>query len=167
MNKSANPADRESQKRTAEKLRFSVFFLVVACALCGGRAADVPAAHAISDARQRYRNAGGSHCRRSFTPPWQTGEEDLVLPGTLQAYVESPIYARTNGYLKKWYHDIGSRVSKGDLLADIDTPEVDQQLVQAKADLVTAQANLHLSQITATRYSGFVANRRSLKAGGG
>lgn len=79
--------------------------------------------------------------------------EDLVLPGTLQAYVESPIYARTNGYLVKWYHDIGSRVNKGDLLADIETPEVDQQLLQARADLNTAQANEHLSQITETRYS--------------
>jgi len=84
--------------------------------------------------------------------PEGTGE-DLVLPGTLQAYVESPIYARTNGYLVKWYHDIGSRVNKGDLLADIETPEVDQQLLQARADLNTAQANEHLSQITETRYS--------------
>ncbi len=79
--------------------------------------------------------------------------EDLVLPGTLQAYVESPIYARTNGYLVKWYHDIGSRVNKGDLLADIETPEVDQQLMQARADLNTAQANENLSQITEARYS--------------
>ncbi len=79
--------------------------------------------------------------------------EDLVLPGTLQAYVESPIYARTNGYLKKWYHDIGSRVNKGELLADIETPEVDQQLMQARADLNTAEANEHLSQITEARYS--------------
>jgi RND family efflux transporter MFP subunit len=86
-------------------------------------------------------------------PTAEAGAEDLVLPGTLQAYVESPIYARTNGYLRQWYHDIGSRVSKGELLADIDTPEVDQQLVQAKADLVTAEANEHLSQITAVRYS--------------
>jgi RND family efflux transporter MFP subunit len=86
-------------------------------------------------------------------PTTEEGAEDLVLPGTLQAYVESPIYARTNGYLKKWYHDIGSRVNKGDLLADIDTPEVDQQLDQAKADLVTAQANEHLSQITEARFS--------------
>ena len=76
-----------------------------------------------------------------------------MLPGTLQAYVESPIYARTNGYLKAWYHDIGSRVNKGELLADIDTPEVDQQLDQAKADLITAQANAHLSQLTDARYS--------------
>ncbi len=74
------------------------------------------------------------------------------MPGTLQAYVESPIYARTNGYLRKWYRDIGSRVSQGELLADIDTPEVDQQLSQARADLNTSQANENLSRITATRY---------------
>src|SRR5580698_432915 len=86
-------------------------------------------------------------------PTSEVAQEDLVLPGTLQAYVESPIYARTNGYLRKWYHDIGSRVAKGELLADIDTPEVDQQLMQAKADLVTAQANEHLSKITEARYS--------------
>ena len=86
-------------------------------------------------------------------PSPETGEEDLVLPGTMEAFVESPIYARTNGYLKKWYHDIGSRVQKGDLLADIDTPEVDQQLSQARADLATAQANAHLSEITSSRYT--------------
>src|SRR5437868_1949343 len=86
-------------------------------------------------------------------PTPETGEEDLVLPGTMEAFVESPIYARTNGYLKKWYHDIGSRVQKGDLLADIDTPGVDEQLSQARADLATAQANAHLSEITALRYT--------------
>jgi len=86
-------------------------------------------------------------------PTPETGEEDLVLPGTMEAFVESPIYARTNGYLKKWYHDIGSRVQKGDVLADIDTPEVDQQLSQARADLATAQANAHLSEITSSRYA--------------
>ena len=85
-------------------------------------------------------------------PTAEAPQEDLVLPGTLQAYVESPIYARTNGYLRKWYRDIGSRVSQGELLADIDTPEVDQQLSQARADLNTSQANENLSRITATRY---------------
>src|SRR6267142_1487336 len=83
-------------------------------------------------------------------------QEDLVLPGAMQAYVESPIYARTNGYLKKWYHDIGSRVRQGELLADIDTPEVDQQLSQARAELNTAQANANLSKITATRYQELI-----------
>jgi len=85
--------------------------------------------------------------------PLQESEtEELVLPGTLQAFVESPIYARTSGYLRKWFHDIGSRVRKGEPLAEVDTPEVDQQLVAARADLATAEANQHLSQITAARY---------------
>jgi RND family efflux transporter MFP subunit len=66
--------------------------------------------------------------------------------------VNAPIYARTNGYLKKWYKDIGSHVNQGDLLADIDTPEVDAQLAQAKADLGTSQANVNLSALTAKRY---------------
>src|SRR5467141_702474 len=86
----------------------------------------------------------------------EKGQEDLVLPGTMQAYVESPIYARTSGYVKKWYHDIGSRVRQGELLTDIDTPEVDQQLSQARAELNTAQANANLSKITATRYQELI-----------
>jgi RND family efflux transporter MFP subunit len=77
---------------------------------------------------------------------------DLALPGSLEAYVESPIYARTDGYLKKWYRDIGTRVKQGELLAEIETPEVDQQLSQARADFTTAQANLNLATITAARY---------------
>ncbi|HTP26173.1 MAG TPA: efflux RND transporter periplasmic adaptor subunit [Anaeromyxobacteraceae bacterium] len=89
-------------------------------------------------------------------PTPRDGAEELVLPGTLQAYIESPIYARTNGYLKRWYHDIGSRVNQGDLLADIDTPEVDQQLLAARADLVTAQASENLARVTAARYSGLL-----------
>ena len=89
-------------------------------------------------------------------PTTEPSEEGLVLPGSMQAYVESPIYARTNGYLKKWYRDIGSRVRKGELLADIDTPEVDQQLLQARADLETSQANANLSHITATRYEDLI-----------
>jgi RND family efflux transporter MFP subunit len=89
-------------------------------------------------------------------PATESAEEDLVLPGTMQAYVESPIYARTSGYLKKWYRDIGSRVRQGESLADIDTPEVDQQLMQARADLNTAKANARLSEITATRYGELI-----------
>jgi RND family efflux transporter MFP subunit len=74
----------------------------------------------------------------------------------MQAYVESPIYARTSGYLKKWYRDIGTRVRQGELLAEIDTPEVDQQLLQSRADLNTAKANARLSEITATRYTELI-----------
>jgi RND family efflux transporter MFP subunit len=80
------------------------------------------------------------------------GDSELILPGNIQSYVESPIYARTNGYLKKWYKDIGSHVATGDLLAEIDTPEVDAQLAQARADLATSEANVKLAGITAQRY---------------
>jgi RND family efflux transporter MFP subunit len=82
--------------------------------------------------------------------------QELVLPANVQAFKDAPIYARTNGYLKRWYVDIGTRVKDGQLLAEIDTPEVDQQLHQALADLATAEANLRLSEITATRYQGLL-----------
>jgi len=82
--------------------------------------------------------------------------QEIILPGNVQPYISSPIYARTDGYLKKWYFDIGARVKAGDLLAEIQTPEVDQQLVQARATLATAQANLELSQITMNRYQGLL-----------
>ncbi|HTZ75908.1 MAG TPA: efflux RND transporter periplasmic adaptor subunit [Candidatus Aquilonibacter sp.] len=79
-------------------------------------------------------------------------QTEIVLPGTIEAFEDSPIYSRTDGYLKEWYFDIGAHVKKGQLLAEIETPEVDQQLDQARADLKTAQANFELSQITANRY---------------
>jgi RND family efflux transporter MFP subunit len=84
-------------------------------------------------------------------PQPATRAQDLVLPGNTQAFIDSPIFARTNGYLERWYVDIGARVRKGELLAEIETPELDQQLRQSKAQLATAEANLNLSQITAER----------------
>src|ERR1700741_836876 len=81
---------------------------------------------------------------------------EIVLPGVTQAFTDAPIYARTNGYLKHWYFDIGARVKKDQLLAEIDTPEVDQQLQQARADLETAQANLAIAKISAGRWQGLV-----------
>jgi RND family efflux transporter MFP subunit len=131
---------------------FLVFFLIVGCLLVIGTIL-------ILQRRTQYKAlANDTEIAAVPTvavihPQVEAGDEDLVLPGTLQAYVESPIYARTNGYLKKWYFDIGSPVKKGALLADIDTPEVDQQLGQARADLNTAQANAQLSDVTATRYT--------------
>jgi RND family efflux transporter MFP subunit len=84
--------------------------------------------------------------------------DTLVLPGSVQAYYEAPIYARTNGYLKIWHTDIGASVKKGELLAEIETPEVDQQLSQAQADLATAQANYTLARITNQRWQGLLAS---------
>jgi len=77
---------------------------------------------------------------------------ELVLPGSTQAFTDTPIYARTSGYLKKWYFDIGAGVKQGQLLAEIDSPEIDRQVQQGRADLQTAQANYNLAQTTAARW---------------
>jgi RND family efflux transporter MFP subunit len=82
--------------------------------------------------------------------------EEIILPGNVQPFITSPVYARTNGYLKKWYFDIGAHVKQGQLLAVIETPEVDQQLQQARSNLSTAQANLELATITKSRYQGLL-----------
>jgi RND family efflux transporter MFP subunit len=82
--------------------------------------------------------------------------EEIVLPGNVRAQIDTPIYARTSGYLKKWYVDIGAGVKAGQLLAEIETPEIDQQLQQARADLATADANYQLAQTTASRWQGLV-----------
>jgi RND family efflux transporter MFP subunit len=83
--------------------------------------------------------------------------EDLVLPGNVQANFEAAVYARTSGYIKQWYTDIGTPVKAGQLMADIDTPEVDDQLRQAEADLGTAQANSALADSTARRWKALLA----------
>jgi RND family efflux transporter MFP subunit len=92
----------------------------------------------------------------ALTPKQGAPVDSFVLPGNVTAYTDSPIYARTSGYLTKWYFDIGARVSKGALLADIATPELDQQLSQAESDLVTAQANANNARIQAERYTDLV-----------
>jgi RND family efflux transporter MFP subunit len=90
------------------------------------------------------------------TPKQSAPADELILPGNVQPFITSPIYARTNGYLKKWYFDIVAHVKQGQLLAVIETPEVDQQLQQARSNLLTAQANLELASITKARYQGLL-----------
>jgi RND family efflux transporter MFP subunit len=90
------------------------------------------------------------------TPKQTAPAEEIVLPGNVQPYTTSPIYARTDGYLKKWFFDIGAHVKAGDLLAIIETPEVDEQLAQARSTLATAQANLALAQVTRDRYQSLL-----------
>ena len=85
--------------------------------------------------------------------------EELVLPGGIQAITDTPIYARTSGYLKRWTSDIGAHVKKGDLLAEIDTPEVDEQLRENRADLDTAQATMRLAELTAKRNDELLKTR--------
>jgi RND family efflux transporter MFP subunit len=85
--------------------------------------------------------------------------EEVVLPGNAQAFVDTPIFARTSGYLKAWHADIGAHVHQGDLLAEIETPELDQQLQQAEADLNSARATLDIAEITNTRWQKLVAKQ--------
>ncbi|HET6180365.1 MAG TPA: efflux RND transporter periplasmic adaptor subunit [Candidatus Sulfotelmatobacter sp.] len=89
-------------------------------------------------------------------PKRTAAAQEIILPGNIQPFITSPIYARTDGYVKKWYFDIGAHVKTGDLLALIQTPEVDEQLAQAQSTLATAQANLELAQITKARYQGLL-----------
>src|SRR5882757_9182292 len=113
--------------------------------------------------RVRARNAVSTETAAMAVPlvnvvsPQRTApSHDLVLPGNVEPYMTAPIYSRTSGYVKRWYVDIGGRVKKGQLLAEIDTPEVDQQLLQSRSNLATAQANLKLAEITNTRYQGLL-----------
>jgi RND family efflux transporter MFP subunit len=89
-------------------------------------------------------------------PVMQKSAREIVLPGNIQAFTLAPIYARTTGYVKAWYHDIGTPVRKGELLAVIETPELDQQLASAKADLATAQSNAGIAKVTADRYNDLI-----------
>jgi multidrug efflux system membrane fusion protein len=89
-------------------------------------------------------------------PTAEPAKDEIMLPATVQAYVESPIYARTNGYLLRWHKDIGSRVRNGELLAEIDTPEVDQELAQARAARDQVQAQLEFAKISADRFQNLL-----------
>jgi RND family efflux transporter MFP subunit len=149
-----DPADQE-QPRTKGSRIFTILFVVVIVLVILG-AFTLFQRHTQYQALAKETESLAIPTVAVIHASVESAEEDLVLPGAMQAYVESPIYARTNGYLKKWYHDIGSRVRQGDLLADIDTPEVDQQLSQARADLNTSQANANLSKITAARYQELI-----------
>jgi len=102
--------------------------------------------------------AEGSVISVSVVHPTSGSQSDeLVLPGNVQAFTETPIYSRTNGYLKKWYFDIGAHVRKGQLLAEIETPEVDQQLDQSRAELERMQANERLAEVTNIRWQALLA----------
>jgi RND family efflux transporter MFP subunit len=90
------------------------------------------------------------------TPEQAAPQQEIVLPGTMQAFADAAVYARVNGYLKRWTADIGTHVKKGQLLAEIDTPELDQQLMQARADQATAEANTRLASTTAERYRDLI-----------
>src|SRR3984885_5877297 len=148
------PSADESDKNLRHKIRrYSLILLVVAlCLAVWGEVSRVRARASLGkDAAQ-----AAIPTVVTVTPNRTPLGEELVLPGSVQAYVEAPIYARTNGYLKEWRTDIGTQVTKGQLLAEIDAPEVDRQLSQAEADLATARANESLSNSTNVRWKGLL-----------
>jgi|SRR5579862_787288 len=116
------------------------------------------AAFVLADRRAEERMLAADTEARSIPtvavihPTAELADEDLVLPATLEAFVDSPVYARTSGYVKKWYYDIGAHVAAGDLLAEIDTPEVDQELAQVKANRLQIAANVDLTKSSAERW---------------
>jgi len=150
-----DPTSVPTDPRLSKKIRrFSLILLVVALVLgAWGEISRVLARNALG--RETARDAVPSVI--TTTPYRSDVGENLVLPGTVQAFAEAPIYARTNGYLKSWRTDIGTEVKKGQLLAEIDAPEVDRQLTQALADLETARANENLSSSTNERWQGLLA----------
>ncbi len=152
MTQPGNPAHLSSGARPSASKRGVLWALVALLILAGVVGAGVvPRLKARAALRVETRDLAIPTVS-VIHPKLGAPQTEIILPGNIQAFTDSPIYARTNGYLKKWYFDIGGRVKQGQLLAEIETPEVDQQLDQARADLNTAQANYALSEITAKRY---------------
>jgi RND family efflux transporter MFP subunit len=135
-------------KRFRSLLLLLVVLAIVVLVVAGG---IVPRLHQ-QQALKRYTEIAAEPAVTVTHPKLGNPAEEVVLPGNIQAFVDAPIYARTSGYLKAWYFDMGAHVKKGQLLAVIDSPEVDHQLQQAQEDLNMAEANLKLAQITANRY---------------
>jgi RND family efflux transporter MFP subunit len=152
-----NKQSQSPQSRDPKHARNSIkWFLLIPAVLCLSgvitffmRAQDSKKLNATTQGLQAE-SVAVSH------PQPGTPDTDLALPATLQAFSDSPIYARTNGYVSHWYADIGTHVRQGQLLAQIESPEVDQELNQARAALAQAQANLTLADITAKRYQSLI-----------
>ena len=143
---------RAAKRPNKQRLVLALAVLAVVVLLVSGIWSRVSASTAL-----RMETAQAALPAVAVVSPKQSAPADeIILPGNVQPFITSPIYSRTNGYLKKWYFDIGTHVRKGQLLAIIETPEVDQQLQQARSNLLTAQANLELAAITKARYQGLL-----------
>lgn len=145
--------------RTTGKRRFSRRWWVLGALLFLGAATYIlgiqPRLVARADLKKETANLNVMSV--SVTrPKTSTASQELLLPGNLQAFSDTPIYARTTGYLKRWHADIGKRVKAGELLAEIEAPELDDQLQQARADQATAEANFHFAESTAARWEALL-----------
>ena len=141
-----------SPSRGVPRFSFAIFALAAAGALGFGIRNGIRDRTAASEDLARSTDRAATPVVKVTHPKLAAPVDEIVLPGNTQAFTDSPLYARTSGYLAHWYFDIGARVKKGDLLADIETPEIDQQLQQAQAQLETAQANYDLAKTTAARW---------------
>ena len=143
------PPDRNPRSTTHRLSQVGGALVLLAIAIVayglGTRASQTSRLHELTEAQAVPTVA-------IVTPTAVENQSGLELPGRLQAFISAPIYARVPGYLKSWKHDIGAKVKAGDVLAEIDTPDLDQQLTQARADLSVAQANAKLAQIGAERW---------------
>ena len=139
--------------------RGALLFAALALALAAAVIYSGIHSRAAAESRLKHRTEEAAIPTVSVVFPKEGAPTDeIVLPGVTQAFIDAPIYARTNGYLKQWYFDIGAHVKKDQLLAVIETPEVDQALEQARAKLDTAQANVAIAKITADRWQGLVSD---------
>jgi RND family efflux transporter MFP subunit len=145
----------EAQAPKAVRLAVVGLLVVLAVVAAWGIVTRIQARTALE---QRVQDTGATVVAVTQVRPG-AGADNLVLPGSVQAFADAPIYARTTGYLKRWYVDIGAKVGQGQLLAEIDTPEVDQQLRQAQADLGTAEANERLARTTNERWRSLLATQ--------
>jgi RND family efflux transporter MFP subunit len=154
--------ERTEEPRSAPRGRFwatllavLVFALALGWAILSGIRSRMAAQDSLKEETQR----SAALTVRVVYPKLKAPVQEITLPGNVQAYTETPIYARTNGYLSKWYFDLGAHVKQGDLLAKIETPEVDQQLQQAKAQLQVAEASLRLARSTAERWQALLVTK--------
>ena len=148
---------KHSLEPTRQATRRTVMILVVLliAAIVVVITGIIPRMHARAALRQQTDSMAVPEVA-VVTPQMGQPTQEILLPGTIQAHSDAPIYARTNGYVKAWYHDIGTSVHKGELLAIIETPELDRQVDEARATLITAKANLGLAHVTAQRYQGLI-----------
>jgi RND family efflux transporter MFP subunit len=142
--------DQSGERLTARKLRLPgiVFLLIALCIVVYGVMSRSAQGSRLKDLTEEQAVPNVA----VVSPSKVANQTGFDLPGRLEAFIQAPIYARVPGYLKNWKHDIGSKVKAGDLLAEIDTPDIDQQLLQARAALAASQANAKLSEITAKRW---------------
>src|SRR5260221_309605 len=153
------PGPDDTQSRPEIRRRIALLFGAAALATLALLLYSGIRSRAVAESRLKQRTEEAAIPTVAVVFPQEGAPtQEIVLPGNTQAFSDAPIYARTSGYLKRWYFDIGAHVQRGQLLAEIETPEVDQQLQQAQAELDTAQANLNIAKITANRWLDLVGN---------